>query len=603
LNFHKRSLDVREKKQNLYYDICQYEQFASDYLTYKNLKNSVRFLEKLRLLSILAANAYINPILDDSILKTIETEFKKLKSRIKINKEESLNFSAEGKTFSFKAKEKIPECFNDFGIYPESLSYATKKIAKKLKNPVLVIGIRTAGSWLAPAVISQLKKMSVYYITLRPGFRIDRERHGVVINNKKIIDYKNYFPVIISYGEYKYFREILSKVIKQNGCILVVDEGPGTGATLNSILKFLLSMGIPKKIIYLISVRKFDNHNLINFGIFSGSRYFDLINYKLYKKEISQFLDKQNMKLLNFKYLRLKNSDLLGKQNLSLKNYENPKGKINIKFKSNEKIYSKTLFCKYLGFGDIGWKKYQVLVKLKDYVIEPLDFFEGIGVFPYIENKDKFIASDINKGQLIRMANYFVSRSKIFGSKKEGKAIFLNNLKNIIRNSANIEDWTLQQNFLKSYTDKLINKIGLMIKKCGSQNYIKTNLDWKLEDVEWLYYKNRLCKTDIFHCNDYANFPESDILVQIAGICIEFDINKNYANDLINIINKKLKTKYSYEYLLICKIFYLIWKINYYDYVLKNLKRYVYDMKTVEQKKNSLINKIRGVLVCLLERN
>ncbi len=122
---------------------------------------------------------------------------------------------------------RLPASFRSFDQRPEDCQQIVQKFAARWperKTPLVVLGIRTSGSYLAPlyaAFLHRLGYQQVQAFTLRPG------------------------QVWLA-GE----RSRLLKHLQPGGRALLVDDPPNSGASLIQIVHALEQMGVPRESIH-----------------------------------------------------------------------------------------------------------------------------------------------------------------------------------------------------------------------------------------------------------------------------------------------------------------------------------------------------------------
>lgn len=118
---------------------------------------------------------------------------------------------------------RLPSCFRSFDQRPEDIAELVTRFAARWpepSRPVVVVGIRTSGSYLAPIASALLRASGlgdVRAFTLRPGQRLRREH-----------------------------REVLEEMVKAGGKAIIVDDPPVTGGAYASVASGLRSAGVPR---------------------------------------------------------------------------------------------------------------------------------------------------------------------------------------------------------------------------------------------------------------------------------------------------------------------------------------------------------------------
>ena len=117
---------------------------------------------------------------------------------------------------------RLPSCFRSFDQHPRDMRTLAGMVREatlvsEIEAPSVVIGIRSSGSYLAPLLAASLShgmSRPQQWMTIRPGRPLlDRE------------------------------RGIVSGVIRGGGLVFIVDDPPGSGATLEKTVQHLESMG------------------------------------------------------------------------------------------------------------------------------------------------------------------------------------------------------------------------------------------------------------------------------------------------------------------------------------------------------------------------
>ncbi len=116
---------------------------------------------------------------------------------------------------------RSPSCFRSFDQHPEDMTrFVDKFVALRgeIRCPILVVGLRTSGSYLAPMCANSFRQagyVDVHSVSVRPGSRAD---HG--------------------------FRRTLAQAAAQNATVVLVDDPPTTGGALRSAAEWLTKAGV-----------------------------------------------------------------------------------------------------------------------------------------------------------------------------------------------------------------------------------------------------------------------------------------------------------------------------------------------------------------------
>ena len=127
---------------------------------------------------------------------------------------------------------RLPACFRSFDQHPDdlrALSRAFRGADPQPGAPVLVVGIRTSGSYMAPLLAACLRAEGygeVAAITMRPGRRAQASR-----------------------------RAMVRAIGARGGSVLLCDDPPGTGASIARAAGELVDLGIaPEQIVLVLAL-------------------------------------------------------------------------------------------------------------------------------------------------------------------------------------------------------------------------------------------------------------------------------------------------------------------------------------------------------------
>jgi hydroxymethylpyrimidine pyrophosphatase-like HAD family hydrolase len=121
---------------------------------------------------------------------------------------------------------RMPACFRSFDMQPADAARLAEDYAPSVAGrPVLVVGVRTSGSYLAPLVTAALHGLGTEAVTItaRPGHPLLPADRGT-----------------------------LRRVIAAGGTVAVVDDPPGSGVALRSVVDLLTSSGAPAATVTLL---------------------------------------------------------------------------------------------------------------------------------------------------------------------------------------------------------------------------------------------------------------------------------------------------------------------------------------------------------------
>ncbi|WP_037366115.1 HAD hydrolase family protein [Amycolatopsis orientalis] len=124
---------------------------------------------------------------------------------------------------------RIPSCFRSFDQEPADLVALAARYALRYperERPVLVLGVRTSGSYLAPLAGAALRAegyRDVHADTVRPGYRMRPS-----------------------------LRALLRRVAGRGGRIAVIDDPPETGQSIAEVAEAVRQAGVPAEAITLL---------------------------------------------------------------------------------------------------------------------------------------------------------------------------------------------------------------------------------------------------------------------------------------------------------------------------------------------------------------
>ena len=124
---------------------------------------------------------------------------------------------------------RLPSCFRSFDQQPADLDRIVRDFAQRWpdrRRPLLLVGVRTSGSYLAPLHAAFLKAhgyQDVRVITVRPDRWLWRSE-----------------------------RAVLQRTVKRRGLVLLVDDPPVSGGSLVDVAKTLERAGVPGPSIILL---------------------------------------------------------------------------------------------------------------------------------------------------------------------------------------------------------------------------------------------------------------------------------------------------------------------------------------------------------------
>lgn len=130
-----------------------------------------------------------------------------------------------------RAAVRLPACFHDFDQRPEDLEDLAQRFADRWTDrdsSLLVAGVRTSGSYLAPLIAAALRARGyrrVRTMTIRPGQ-----------------------PLLA------HERALVRSVVRARGQVLLTDDPPVTGSSLVAAAAQLERLGVARRLVLLLAV-------------------------------------------------------------------------------------------------------------------------------------------------------------------------------------------------------------------------------------------------------------------------------------------------------------------------------------------------------------
>jgi hydroxymethylpyrimidine pyrophosphatase-like HAD family hydrolase len=124
---------------------------------------------------------------------------------------------------------RLPACFHSFDQHPDDLARLVDAFGRRWPardRALLVVGVRTSGSYLAPLIAAELRARgydAVRVVTVRPGRALARRE-----------------------------RELVRDNARRGGLALLTDDPPVTGASVASVARTLRGLGVAEHDIVLV---------------------------------------------------------------------------------------------------------------------------------------------------------------------------------------------------------------------------------------------------------------------------------------------------------------------------------------------------------------
>jgi hydroxymethylpyrimidine pyrophosphatase-like HAD family hydrolase len=127
---------------------------------------------------------------------------------------------------------RLPACFRSFDQHPEDLARLVDAFSRRWpsrRRAVVVVGVRTSGSYLAPLIAAELRARAyeaVRVLTVRPGRALPRRE-----------------------------RDLVRDTARQGGVAVLTDDPPVTGGSLASAARTLRGLGLaPHDIVLMLQI-------------------------------------------------------------------------------------------------------------------------------------------------------------------------------------------------------------------------------------------------------------------------------------------------------------------------------------------------------------
>lgn len=441
---------------------------------------------------------------------------------------------------------KLPSSFRNFDLYPEDCFSLAKKYAAAYpdkKQSILVLGLRTAGGYLAPLCAGQLQVSGfthVDFLTLKLTFA----------------------PSAIEKGA-------LRRARRDNSRILVLDDAPFTGDTLIRAHRYLLEWGIkPEQIVFLIP--EFYSEWLENERLSKIFQYSKLIVLPFHEWRVNELLQRPQVERALRPLLAAKGYDLI--RVLGEKPVKGPRRRSHVKkvFKvqvcgeKGEEI--KQIFGKGAGIGYLGFHGLALAKKMPQFFPTVFGIHEGILFTEWLVPKNGATTSaQEERAKLVDcLGNYVASRAA--------------SLKVEVDHTIDIHSkWTFWHHLAavlsRSYGFAgYFSRLQLHTKLVNALRYERPSVvDGNIGPAKWLASNGSFKKVDFEeHAFDQFDRHSFDPAYDVAGICYEFRLDREEEEALVAYYRKKSGDQGICDRLFAYKLLYAAERSLFWEYVLNN---------------------------------
>jgi hydroxymethylpyrimidine pyrophosphatase-like HAD family hydrolase len=135
---------------------------------------------------------------------------------------------------------RLPACFSDFDLHSDDITLLAHELWERARippGPVCVVGVRTAGSYLAPLCAAALRQL---FVPDALG-----SQRGPRTGEVLVLTHRPGHPFLA------WERRALRETCRAGGHIVVTDDPPGTGTSLAATLQAITGTDVPRSAITL----------------------------------------------------------------------------------------------------------------------------------------------------------------------------------------------------------------------------------------------------------------------------------------------------------------------------------------------------------------
>ncbi len=436
---------------------------------------------------------------------------------------------------------KIPECLVHFGVLPEDYFNTASALEVEPEN-TLVVGIRSAGSILAPAVAAATASS---YLTVRPP------TGNASWSSSDVQD-----------------CELIK--LRRIQHLLLVDEGPGSGATFRSTSSWL-NKRAPQAHITII------HHRPMN--PLPGCSNVHVESHEALRRmvELQNSFVKLGPTKVNIcnktHWSGHVDSPRLSKQS-TLHWYQSPK----MHFEGG-------LVGKFVGYGRYGDDTIHYHKALAGFMPPLVAAGRGVLLQRYCPEP----LTGFNKPQQQLLMDYIVASNEFRQPALARVNDYLIDCSRLLDAACHITGSLSLVNSAK--------KLNAIARSIDMADITLSDIDWKLEAENWRWSNTGFYKLDAFHCQDYTDAPRGDALLLLAGAALEFPELGAEKSRLYSVLEQRLNRIIPQEYRLALDIFYCAWKLHHYMVISSRLSHFAVDPTHINERVETYHNLLNELIL------
>ncbi|HEY6951361.1 MAG TPA: hypothetical protein VI758_03070, partial [Bacteroidota bacterium] len=418
-----------------------------------------------------------------------------------------------------KERMRLPEGFRCQDLtHHDVLSMVDRFVGSHPKNerPLLIVGPRTAGSYFAPLARAYCLKLGwkdVAWLTVRPKLGVSSAE-----------------------------RRSLRSMLKKDPLVLVMDDYPNTGFTLDVTVKVLRNMGVRKeRITVVVPVHPVSVGRNIGSNLESGVKVLTLNPAQLYKEWLLKPQAAENIisdyfNRGEFNGIVMIDDPEIDELNHSLWDHYADGFHVRLKRvyevvakKINGEVETKRIFAKSVGWGWLGYHAYIAGIRLKEFVPGIVGLRDGILLTEWVAHR----RTEHENGITPVLSSYVAARVNRLGLKEEPS------LAGPRYGWGWLEARSLLRKAYGSYFGFLKN--GTLINELKRRVILKAAfIDGRMRPEDWIAGEEGLVKVDFEHHNFGApQLDFADSAFDLAAAVFEFGLSDQSERDFIRLYEEE----------------------------------------------------------------
>lgn len=387
------------------------------------------------------------------------------------------------------------------------------------RRPIVLVGLRTAGSFFAPLLRAYLKVngyVDVDLLTVRP-----RSALGC------------------------YEKTHLTRCANEQRTAVIVDESPIGGGSTVGVVQTLQKMGYREdRIVALLPVHRLYRDWKKGWESLRGSKACALTlepdewhKQRMLAPEAVEGLFKEYFEGRGYLFLGLTHSSVVEDFNFQLKWYSDEKYhtrhkkiyKIHVR-RTDGTVETRYVLAKSVGWGWLSYRAFILSERLSRFVPPVLGLRNG---FLYTEwrPQPKLVTNQAKDGRLNDIACYVASRVRLAGLQDDPSA-------DLIRDNQHTGFEELTNVLSRAYcsrTARLLKRPRMRRELCRRASPFPTLIDGKMRPMEWIWESTSLLKTDFEHHGmGKKELEVTDPAYDLAEAILHFNLSEAEEQKLID---------------------------------------------------------------------